>query len=143
MFLGEYRHSLDYKGRLAVPKKFRKDLGSEAILTRGLDGCLFLYSKQPWEKLTTKMEQLPLTQADARSFARYLFGSASQVNFDRLGRVAIPGYLKEYANLDKSAIFVGVLERIEIWDEKRWKAVEKKFASSAEIAAERLKEAGI
>ena len=143
MFLGEYRHSLDYKGRLAVPKKFRKELGSEAILTRGLDGCLFLYPRQAWEALAAKMGQIPLTQTDARNFSRYLFGSATQVSFDGLGRLAIPVYLKEYASLVKNAVFVGVLQRIEIWDEGLWKKAQKKFNTRAEVVAERLKEAGI
>lgn len=143
MFLGEYKHNLDYKGRVSVPKKFRQEIGSEAILTRGLDGCLFMYPQSSWQNLTKKMADLPLTQADARTFARYLFGGATAIDFDPLGRIAIPEYLRTYANLKKQVFLIGLLDRVEVWDEKKWLAQKKVLRSKGEEVAERLRESGI
>jgi MraZ protein len=143
MFLGEYKHNLDYKGRVSVPKKFRQEIGSEGILTRGLDGCLFLYPASSWRELADKMRQMPLTQADARTFARYIFGGAQSIGFDRLGRISIPDYLRTYASLSKKVVLVGLLDRIEIWDEKKWEQLEVKLKKTGEEVAERLRESGI
>jgi MraZ protein len=143
MFLGEYKHSIDYKGRISVPKKFREELGREAILTRGLDGCLFLYSNKSWEELTAKLIDLPITQADARAFSRYLFAGATKVDFDQLGRIAVPDYLRQYSSLSKFAVVVGVLERVEIWDQERWQKLQVKLKKSGELVAERLSRQGV
>jgi MraZ protein len=143
MFLGEYRHNLDYKGRLAVPKKFRDELASGAILTKGLDGCLFLYPKEAWEKLTSRLKELSVTRADTRAFERYLFGGATQVAFDPLGRIKIPEYLLAYASLKKEAVLVGILERVEIWNQKKWSKLAGKLEESGERIAEKLSEKGI
>ena len=143
MFLGEYRHNLDYKGRISVPKKFRRDLAKGAILTKGLDGCLFLYSKESWERLTTALRELSVTQADTRSFERYLFGGAVEAQFDQLGRINIPEYLLAYADLKKEAILVGILERVEIWDLQRWSRLAKKLGERGEEIAEKLSERGV
>jgi len=143
VFLGQYSHNLDYKGRLSVPKKFREQLGREAILTHGLEGCLFLYPKSSWEALTKKLAELPFTQADTRAFGRYLFGGATQVGFDSIGRIVVPDYLRAYSSLEKKVIFVGVLDRIEIWDKESWQRLEQKLAKSGEDVAERLSKSGI
>jgi MraZ protein len=143
MFLGEYRHNLDYKGRVAVPKKFREALVGGAILTKGLDGCLFLYSRREWEQLTARLKELPVTQSDTRAFERYLFGGAAEVEFDSLGRIKIPEYLLTYAAIRKEAILVGILERIEIWSMQRWNKLGKKLESRGEEVAEKLAEKGV
>ncbi|OGY24287.1 MAG: cell division/cell wall cluster transcriptional repressor MraZ [Candidatus Woykebacteria bacterium RBG_13_40_15] len=143
MLLGEYQHNLDNKGRLAVPKKFRGVLGRSAILTKGLDGCLFLYPRPEWERLSSRLRELPVTQADTRAFERYLFGGAVETEFDSLGRIKIPGYLRSYANLEKESVTVGVLERIEIWDKERWYRFSKKLHARGEEIAEKLAEKGI
>jgi MraZ protein len=143
MFLGEYRHNLDYKGRLGVPKKFRETLVPGAILTKGLDGCLFLYPKLEWERLTTRLRELSVTQADTRAFERYLFGGATKVEFDQLGRIKIPEYLLTYASLKKEAVLVGILERIEIWSPERWNRLAKELEARGEEIAEKLGEKGV
>ncbi|MEX0621746.1 MAG: division/cell wall cluster transcriptional repressor MraZ [Candidatus Woykebacteria bacterium] len=142
MFLGEYKHNLDYKGRVSVPKKFRSQLSAGAILTKGLDGCLFLYPRKSWEQLTTKFRGLSVTQADTRAFERYLFGGAIEAEFDRLGRIKIPEYLLEYASLKKRLVMVGILERIEIWDEGKWRDLAKILEARGESIAEKLSERG-
>lgn len=143
MFLGEFQHTLDYKGRVSVPKKFRELLGREPILTRGLDGCLFLYPAKAWENLSEKLKSLPVTQSDSRAFSRYLFGGATKVSFDNLGRITVPDYLRSYALLKKEVVVIGVLERIEIWDKQIWTKLEKKLKKTGELVAERLGNSGI
>jgi MraZ protein len=143
MLLGEYVHNLDSKGRVAVPKKFRGSLGTRAILTKGLDGCLFLYPKGEWERLSKSLKQLPVTLADTRAFERYLFGGAVEVGFDPLGRIKIPDYLLNYAGLVKEAVILGVLERIEIWEKNRWEAFAEKLHQRGEEIAEKLSEKGV
>jgi MraZ protein len=144
MFLGEYKHNIDYKGRVSVPKKFREGLAKEGpVLTKGLDQCLFLYPKESWKVLAERVKLLPVTGAGARAFSRYIFGSAVETGFDRLGRVQIPEYLREYASLSKEAVLVGVGERVEIWSLKRWNIYEKELEKRGEEIAERLKESGI
>ena len=142
MFLGEYRHNIDYKGRLSVPKKFRVNLKG-AVLTKGLDRCLFLYTRQAWESLSNRIKALPVTAADARSFSRYLFSGATEIEFDQLGRIFIPEYLRTYANLKKAIIFVGVLERVEIWDKTGWNKIRKRVEAKGEEIAEKLSESGV
>jgi len=143
MFTGEYTYSIDDKKRLAVPAKFRQLLGRKAIITRGLDQCLFLYPAKEWLKLAQKISKLPLAQADARSFARLMLGGAMEVSFDNLGRILIPDYLKNYATLKKRVIFVGLFDRIEIWDEKEFQNYKKKTELAAGDIAERIKELGV
>ena len=143
MFLGEYRHNLDYKGRISVPKKFRRELAKGAILTKGLDGCLFLYPKESWEQLTLGLRELSVTQADTRAFERYLFGGAVEVEFDQLGRIKIPEYLLAYASLRKEAILVGILERVEVWNLELWNKLTKKLGERGEEIAEKLSERGV
>lgn len=143
MFIGEYRHNLDYKGRIAVPKKFRSALAQGAILTKGLDGCLFLYPMSSWNKLTDRIQELSVTQADTRAFGRYLFGGASEVEFDQLGRIKIPEYLLEYAHIQKNAVLVGLLERIEIWSPRLWEKQVKKLEKRGEEISEKLAKRGV
>jgi MraZ protein len=143
LFLGQYQHNLDYKGRTSIPKKFRAQVQKGAILTRGLDRCLFLYPKEEWEKLSFRIANLPLTGSDAREFSRYLFSGAVEVSFDSLGRITIPDYLKAHAELRKELVIIGVLNRIEIWSKRRWNLFNKKLSSESEKTAEKLAESGI
>lgn len=143
MFIGEYTYSIDEKKRLAIPSKFRKILGKKAVITRGLEQCLFLYPMKEWKKLITKLSQLPLSQADARGFVRLILAGAMEVNIDNLGRILLPDYLKEYAGLQKKVVIAGVLNRIEIWDAKRWQDYKEKTEKEVGDIAERLKELGI
>ena len=143
MFSGEYTYSIDEKKRLAVPSKFRQLLGKKAVITRGLDQCLFLYPLTEWVKLAKKISQLPLAQADARSFARLMLGGAMEVKFDNLGRILIPDYLKTYSGLKKKVVFVGLFDRIEIWDDLEFQKYKKKTEMAAGDIAERLKELGV
>jgi MraZ protein len=143
MFLGEYKYTIDNKKRLAIPTKFRQALAKKAVITRGLDNCLFLYPAQEWEKLAKKLSQLPLAQADARGFVRIMLAGAMEVNLDRLGRILVPDYLKKYAGLSKKAVVAGLYNRIEIWDQKKWNTYKEKTEKEAGDIAERLKELGI
>lgn len=143
MFIGEYTYSIDEKKRLAIPAKFRKLLGKKAVITRGLDQCLFLYSEKEWNNLAQKLSKLPLSQADARGFVRLMLAGAMDAKLDNLGRILIPDYLKEYASLKKKVVIAGVFNRIEIWDEEKWLEYKKKTEMSVGDIAERLKELGV
>ncbi len=143
MLIGEYQHTLDPKKRLAIPSKLRKELGERAILTRGLNNCLFLYPIATWEKLTEKLAQLPMGQGDTRSFLRLLFSGAVEVECDQLGRILIPDYLKTYAGLGQKAAIVGVHDRLEIWDEKRWESYKAEVEKNTDMIAEKLGELGL
>ncbi len=143
MFSGEYLYKIDGKKRVSIPIKFRQLLGKKAFITRGLDGCLFLLSSKEWEKLAKKISQLPLTQSDARGFARTMLSGAMEVNLDKLGRILIPDYLKKYASLGEKIIVAGLYNRIEIWDEKKWDSYREKTEKEVGDIAERLKELGI
>jgi len=143
MFLGEYTYTIDDKKRLAIPAKFRQQLGKKAVITRGLDNCLFLYPMKDWKELAEKLAKLPLSQADARGFVRIMLAGAMEVNLDRLGRILIPDYLKKYASLQKKVVIAGLYNRIEIWDEKKWNLYKQKTEKEAGDIAERLKELGV
>lgn len=143
MFIGEYTHSLDAKGRVALPAKFRLKLGEGAILTRGLDRSLFIYNKTDWEILAQKLTALPLSQSKARAFSRLMLAGAMEVEFDAQGRILVPEYLREYAGLKKQAVFAGLYNRIEIWDEAAWKIYKSKTEASSDDIAEKLGELGI
>lgn len=139
MFLGQYSHQLDYKGRLSIPKKFRNEL-KDSVLTVGLDGCLFLYDQEEWKKLTESLSRLPFTAKDARAFSRYFFSSAVETSFDSLGRITIPDFLLKHAQIKKEALVVGVADRVEIWAKERWELVKKEIDSKSEDIAEKLSE---
>lgn len=143
MLIGEYNHNLDTKGRLAIPAKFREKLGGGAIITRGLDNCLFLFSTKEWEILVSKLMNLPLSQANSRAFVRLMLAGARDVEFDNQGRVLIPDYLRQYAGLKKNVVVAGLYNRIEIWDEMRWKEYKQKTESQTEEIAEKLSQLGI
>jgi MraZ protein len=142
-FYGEYTYSIDEKKRLAIPPKFRKILGKKAVITKGLDQCLFLYPAKEWGILAKRLSKLPLSQSDARGFARLMLTGAMEVELDNLGRILIPDYLKEYAKLKKRVVIAGVYNRIEIWDEKIWKEYKEKTEKEVGDIAERLKELGV
>ncbi|MEK7615993.1 MAG: division/cell wall cluster transcriptional repressor MraZ [Patescibacteria group bacterium] len=143
MLIGEYKHTLDPKKRLAVPAKLRKEVGERAVLTRGLENCLFLFSMKEWEVLAEKISQLPMGQKDSRGFARLLLSGASEVELDQLGRVLVPDYLRDYAGLQKTVIVAGVGKRLEIWDEAKWNVYKQKLESDGDAIAEKLGEIGM
>ena len=115
MLIGEYHHNIDDKGRLIIPSKFREDIGNNFIVTRGLDGCLFVYSLPEWEKIITKLKKLPFTKKDARIFNRFFLSGATAMEFDKQGRINLVNSLIEYANLKKECVIIGVNDRLEIW----------------------------
>lgn len=122
MFMGEYNHTVDAKGRLIVPSKFREQLGDEFVVTKGLDGCLFAYENSEWKALEEKLHALPLTNANARKFTRFFLGAATSCEVDKQGRILLPANLREFAKITKDAVLVGVGSRIEIWDKDNWTA---------------------
>ncbi len=138
MFLGEYYYNLDDKDRLAIPKIFRKKLLRGAILTRGIDCCLFLFPKEGWQKLVEKILALPITQSNSRAFMRLMFAGAKEIKFDRLGRILIPNYLKKFSHLKKEVVICGLFSRIEIWDRKIWERYKKEMESQSQKIAQEL-----
>lgn len=143
MILGEYKHSLDIKGRLAVPAKFREKLGVGAIITRGLDKCLFIFGANEWEALVQKLMSLPLAQANSRAFVRLMLAGASDAKVDAQGRILVPDYLRKYAGLKKQAVVTGLYNRMEVWDEAEWQTYKQKTEASSDEIAEKLSELGI
>jgi MraZ protein len=133
MFMGEYHHSIDNKGRMIVPSKFRDELGEMFIITRGLDQCLFGYPISEWELIEEKLKGLPLTKKDARAFTRFFFSGATESELDKQGRINIPAPLLQYAKLEKECVILGVSNRIEIWSKQIW---EDYFSQSEESFAE-------
>ncbi len=140
MLIGEYRYLIDDKKRVSIPAKWQSELGKKVIITRGLDGCLFLYSQKEWKKLVEKISKLPLGQRDSRGFQRIMLSGAMEVSIDSLGRVLIPDYLKKYANLKKKVVIVGLYSHAEIWDEARWDEYQSKSEKEVGDMAERLSE---
>ena len=118
MFIGEYHHSIDDKGRLIIPSKFREELGNKFIITRGIENCLFVYSLESWEKIVNKLETLPFTKKDARAFIRFFLSGASEAEFDKQGRINITSPLISYANITKECVVIGTGDRLEIWSEE-------------------------
>ncbi|MDD5606421.1 MAG: division/cell wall cluster transcriptional repressor MraZ [Candidatus Pacebacteria bacterium] len=143
MFIGEYSYNIDQKKRLSVPAKFRKDLGKEAVITKGIDNCLILYPLKVWEQKTKQLESMPTAKKEAREFARIMLSGASEVELDKLGRILIPDFLKDYALLEKNVCILGLSNKIEIWDEKRWQDHKKKTEKEVGDIASRLEELGI
>lgn len=136
MFMGEFHHNLDAKGRLIIPAKFREQLGDDFVLTRGMDGCLFGYPQSEWAKLQEKLQTLPLTQKNARTFVRLLYSAATECELDKQGRINVPKPLMSHAALDKACVLVGVANRIEIWSTERW----EQFATDAESDFDEISE---
>lgn len=143
MFIGEYHHTLDDKGRVSVPVKFRAGLAQGAVVTRGLDRSLFLYAKEDWDRLAQKLAALPLGQADTRAFARLMLAGAMDVEIDASGRAVIPPYLRTYAGLAKRIVLTGLHDRIEVWDEATWEAYRIKTEANGDAIAERLGAQGL
>ncbi|KNF09929.1 transcriptional regulator MraZ [Gottschalkia purinilytica] len=143
MFIGEYQHSLDNKGRIIIPAKFRDELGDNFIITKGLDNCLFIFPKTEWNLFEQKIKSLPLTSKDARAFTRFFFSGAAECELDKQGRVLIPHNLREHSRLDKEAVIIGVSNRVEIWSKEEWDYYNEDESLSYENIAEKMSELGI
>lgn len=143
MFMGEYNHSLDAKGRTIVPAKLREEIGETFVITRGLDGCLFGYSETEWADFEQKIKALPTTTSKAaREMVRYFLSGATQCEFDKQGRVLVPANLREFAKLEKDIVFVGSGTRIEIWSKAKWDEINSSFEGGVEGLFEELGENG-
>lgn len=143
MFIGEYQHSIDPKGRIIIPSKFRGELGYEFVITKGLDNCLFVYPPDEWKVIEDKLKSLPLTNKDARAFIRFFFSGASESNLDKQGRVLIPANLREHSKIDKDAVIIGVSTRLEIWSKENWESYIDEDNLSYDSIAEKMAELGI
>ncbi len=143
MFIGEYQHSIDSKGRIIIPSKFREALGYKFILTKGLDNCLFIYPMNEWDNLETKLKQLPLASKDARAFVRHFFSGAVECEVDKQGRITIPLNLRDHAKVTKEVITIGVSSRVEIWDKEEWEKYNDDSDLSYDNIAEKMEELGI
>lgn len=138
MLMGQYEHTLDAKGRIIIPAKFREELGYKFILTRGLDDCLFVYSLEEWANVETKLKSLPLNKKDARAFTRFFLAGASECEVDKQGRILIPQNLRNYAKIDKDIVIIGVSTRVEIWSKEVWEEYSNNADVSFEDVAEHL-----
>jgi MraZ protein len=143
MLIGEYKHTLDPKKRLSLPSKWREELGKTLIVTRGLDNCLFVYPQRQWERISEKIAQLPLGQADTRGFNRFFLSGAVEVEVDSVGRILVPDFLKEFAHLDSKVVLAGIHDRVEIWDENQWTEYKAKIEGQADALAEKLGSIGV
>ena len=143
MLIGEYIHILDNKNRLSLPVKFRRKMGKKIIITPGLDNCLFVFTMNEWQKISIKLSGSSLLQSDARSFNRFMFGGAAEVDVDKIGRILIPDFLKERANLKSRVVVIGVQSRVEIWNDKAWASYKKAVEKQADARAERLGQIGV
>lgn len=143
MFLGEYAHALDDKGRLTIPSRFREGLGPNCVVTRGLDRCLFVYPPDEWQTLADKLSTLPLTKGDARAFVRLLFSGAAECEMDKQGRILLTPQLREYAAIDRDVVVIGVSKRVEIWSAAQWRQYSESSADSYEAIAEKIVDLGI
>lgn len=143
MLIGEYKHTIDDKNRISLPSKFRKEIGKKVVLTRGLDNCLFLYPTREWEKVSQKLSELPMGQADTRGFNRFMFAGAAELDVDSLGRILIPDFLKSFAQLSIKAVFAGVGSRVELWNEESWEEYKRKIEKQGDQLAEKLGEIGV
>ncbi len=143
MFIGEYAHSIDPKKRLALPSRFRVELGKRVIVTRGLDGCLFVYPIAAWDTLAGKLGTLPVGESSTRSFIRIMLAGATDVELDSQGRILLPEYLKTEGNLKKDVTIVGLFNRLEIWDTKKWQEYRKRAEKNTGKIAEELGKLGI
>ena len=143
MFIGEYEHTVDQKGRLIMPSKLREGLGEKFIVTKGLDGCLFAYSLEEWTNLENKLNTLPLTNKDARAFVRTFFAGATECDTDKQGRFLISGNLRTYAELEKDVVIIGVSTRVEIWSKAKWEKYNDDDSVSQDEIAEKMSIFGI
>lgn len=143
MFIGEYIHAIDEKGRLALPSKFRAKLAEGVVVTRGVDSCLFLYTQEEWQKLAEKLAALPITQRNTRAFARLMLAGAMDLGVDKQGRVVLPEYLRKYAKLKKQVVVAGLYGHLELWDEALWSKEKERLEGSSDEIAEQLSELGL
>ena len=143
MFIGEYQHSVDEKGRMAIPSKFRSALKKSAVITRGLDNCLFVYTSAEWQKLVEKIANLPLSQQKSRAFSRMMLAGAMDVSLDAQGRILIPEYLRSFAGLKKETIVAGLYNRLEVWDKKQWDGYKSSTEKDSAKIAEGLDGLGV
>ena len=141
MFMGEYNHTIDAKGRLIIPSKFRELLGEEFVLTRGLDGCLYIYPMDEWAAFEEKLRALPLTNKNARTFSRFFVAGATSCELDKQGRILVPATLREFAGLEKDVVLTGNINRIEIWSKEKWN--ENSNYDDMDAIAESMEEMGI
>ena len=138
MFMGEFHHTIDSKGRIIVPSKFRQEIGESFVVTRGMDGCLFCYPMEQWNKLEAQLDKLPLTKKDARAFTRFFYSAATEVEFDKQGRVNLSAPLIKFSKLQKNCVIVGVSDRIEIWDEENWNKFNEEAEENFEDISEKM-----
>ena len=143
MLIGEYRHKIDEKRRIALPAKFRRALGKKLVITRGLDSCLFVFSTAQWQSIVEKLSNLSMGAADARAFGRYLFAGAAEIDVDQLGRILVPSELAEHAHLAGPTVLIGVNDRCEMWSETAWDAYRTSVEKQADRVAEKLSEVGV
>jgi MraZ protein len=143
LFYGEFQHTIDPKGRMFIPSPFREELGEKFIVTKGLDECLFIYSKSEWINLEEKLKSLPLASKDARAFTRFFFSSASECEIDKQGRILIPQNLRTYAGLEKEIYVLGVSTRVEIWNKAKWESYNEDDSLKPESIEEKMSMLGI
>ena len=143
MLMGEFQQYIDAKGRIIIPAKLREDLGAKFVITRGLDGCVFGYPLENWEKIQEKLKQLPLAKKEARAFTRFFYSAAAEAEIDKQGRINIPSTLVDYANLEKECLVLGVSDRIEIWSKTKWESVSSEIEESFEEIAEDMLDFGL
>ena len=141
MFMGEYNHTIDAKGRLIILSKFREALGNEFVLTKGLDGCLFVFPMKEWEAFEEKLRSLPLIDKNARKFSRFFLAGASTCELDKQGRILVPGTLREFAQMDKEVVLTGMLDRIEVWSKEQW--LENNAYDDMDDIAQSMQELGL
>ena len=143
MFMGEFTHNMDGKGRIIMPASFREELDGSFVVTRGLDNCLFLYPLPEWKKLEKKLKELPITRKNARSFVRFFFSGATECNLDKQGRISLPQNLRKYADLEKETVIIGLANRIEIWAKEKWDSFLEDAEDSYEDIAATMDDLGI
>lgn len=143
MLIGQYEHTIDIKKRLALPAKFRGELGDKVIITSGIEKCLVIYTQKEWEVMSGKLSNLPISAAEARSFTRVTLANAMEVALDKLGRILVPDYLKEYAGLKKNVVICGLSNRLEVWDSEKWTAYKKEAEKGVEEIVSKLGPLGI
>jgi MraZ protein len=143
MLIGEFRHTLDAKKRIAIPASFRKEMGKKVVLTKWLDNCLSIYPLKSWEKVSSKLQSLSMGQSDTRSFNRFMLSGAVEAEIDSLGRILVPDFLKDFGGLKTKVVVIGVSDHAEIWDEEKWSAYTKATENKADALAEKLGEIGV
>lgn len=143
MLIGEYEHNLDNKGRLIMPSKLKEDIGEKFVITKGLDGCLFVYSQNEWKLFEEKLRTFPLTNKDARALMRFFLAGAIEAEIDKQGRFLISSNLREFANLEKEIVIIGVLTKIEIWSKDKWLKYSQDENKTADEIAEKMSDLGI